>query len=68
MSESDPIPLDGDPELDVAERLWVRKAMREEERMRWAQKKLRWVAVSVVSLAGAGWAAYEWLRAHVVLR
>lgn len=68
MSESDPVPLEGESELDAAERLWVRKAMRDDGRMTWARKQLRWLIVTAAAIGGGGWAAYEWLRDHVVLK
>ncbi len=68
MSESDPIPLDGEPELDPAERLWVRKAMRDEARISWARKQLRWILVTAASLAAGGWALVGWVRDHIVFK
>lgn len=68
MSESDPIPLDGSPELSPAERLVLRRIIRERERMTWARKKLGWILSGVVTFVAATWAAVEWLREHVVIK
>lgn len=68
MTESDPMPLDGERELDPAERLWVRKAMRDDARMSWARKQLRWILVTAASVAVGGWAFVEWVREHIVIR
>lgn len=68
MSESDPIPLDGSAELEESERLWVRKAMRDDARMTWARKQLRWILVTVASAAAAAWALYGWMRDHIVFK
>ncbi len=68
MSESDPIPLEGEPELGPAERLWVRKAMRDDARMTWARKQLRWILVTVASVAAAAWALFGWVRDHIVFK
>lgn len=68
MAESDPIPLDGDADLTASERLALRKLIREQERLTWARKQLRWIAVSIASAVAAGWALISWVRDHVVFR
>ena len=68
MGESDPIPLDGNPELEANERLWVRKAMRDDARMSWARRKLRWILVSLSAAVAGGWALFGWMRDHIAFK
>lgn len=68
MSESDPIPLAGEPDLEAAERLWVRKAMRDDARMTWARRQMRWILVTLSALAAGGWALFGWVRDHIVFK
>jgi hypothetical protein len=67
-SQSDPIPLDGEPDLVSAERLWVRKAMRDDARMSWARKQARWILVTISAAVAGGWALFGWIRDHIVFK
>lgn len=68
VSETDPIPIDGEPELTSTERKRLRKIIIDDDRMTWARRQSRWILVTLASVAAGGWAAYEWLRAHIVFK
>ncbi len=63
--DSDSLPLDGDIDLTPAERLMVRRMIREEERASWARRKLRVLVPAGVAVVVALWQVIEWGRAHI---
>lgn len=50
---------------DPAERLGLRRLLRDEARMTWARKNLKSVFIASAGALAAGWALVEWLRDHV---
>ena len=62
---SDTLPLDGAADLTAAERLAIRKVLRDNERASWALRKLRLlVPLAVASVVGV-YQAVDWLLRHV---
>ena len=68
VAGSDPIPLDGAPELTSAERLAVRRWLRDQERMSWARRKIRPILVVLASVIAGGGAVFGWVRDHIIFR
>ena len=65
MADSDPIPLDGSAELTEAERLALRKVLRDNERASWALRKLRILIPMAVAIVVAVYHGVDWLVKHV---
>ena len=63
--DSDTMPLEGDPELTAAERLALRRLIREVERAVWARRQLRLWAPILVGVVSGMAAAWAWLANHV---
>lgn len=66
--DSGSMPLDGQPDLSEAERLALRRIIRDEERASWARSKLRVFVPGAVAIVVAVWQAVEWIRNHVTIR
>lgn len=64
-SDTDSLPLDGDPELTTEERLALRKLLRDEERASWAWRQLRVLAPVAVAVVVGMWQFWDWLAKHV---
>lgn len=68
QDDTDPMPLDGDKPLTAAERLQLRKILREDERARWAWRKLRvWVPIIGGGLYTV-WQGVDWALKHITFK
>jgi hypothetical protein len=65
IPDSGAMGLDGDEPLSADERMQLRRMLREDDRMNWARRKLRYVAPMVVALIVAVWQLIEWVRLHI---
>lgn len=65
IEDTDSLPLNGDTDLTAAERLMLRKMMRDEERASWARRKLRIVVPAGVAMVVGLWHLVEWARANI---
>ena len=66
--DTDSLPLDGDKELTSAERLMLRKMMRDEERASWARRRLKILIPALVAVVAAVWQAADWAIRHIQVR
>lgn len=66
--DTDSLPLDGDKELTSAERLMLRKMMRDEERASWARRRLKFLIPAFVAVVAAVWQAADWAIRHIQVR
>lgn len=65
MKDSDPMPLSGEEALTSDERLAFRKWLRDQQRVQWLGRQLKWLAPLVVSVAVGIWQAVEFINKHV---
>lgn len=65
MRDSDPMPLDGKPDLSEQERLAIRRIIRNEARMTWARKQAVWIVSGLATVAVALVAVFDWVRQHI---
>jgi hypothetical protein len=63
--DSDTLPLEGEPELSPAERLMLRRMIRDEERATWARRRLRVLVPAMVAVVTMVWHAVDWAIKHV---
>lgn len=64
MKDSDPMPLSGDTELTADERLAFRKWLRDQQRIQWLGRQLRWLAPLGASVAVGVWQLVVWFEKH----
>lgn len=68
QDDSDAIPLDGEAELTPDERLAFRKMVRDQERARWAMRRLRvWVPIIGSAIYGL-FHAIDWAIKHLTIK
>ena len=65
MKDSDPMPLSGEEELTSDERLAFRKWLRDQQRIHWLGRQLKWLAPLATVFAVGTWQFVVWFREHV---
>ncbi|HOW47365.1 MAG TPA: hypothetical protein PLB26_06895 [Rubrivivax sp.] len=63
--DTDSMPLDGDADLTAAERLQLRRMIRDDERASWARRKLRVIVPAVVAVVTVCYQAWDWAIKHI---
>jgi hypothetical protein len=67
-TDTDSMPLDGAPDLSEAERLALRRLLRDDERAAWARRKLKVIVPVLVSIVVGMWQLFETIKAHVTFK
>ena len=65
MKDSDPMPLTGEADLTSDERLAFRKWLRDQQRVQWLGRQLRWLAPLVTGIAVGLWQLVDFINKHV---
>jgi len=65
VKDSDPMPLSGDPDLTSDERLAFRKWLRDQQRIGWLWRQLKWLGPLVAGFAAATWQVIDWASKHI---